>query len=126
MTAEDAPTQEPLRVIVDVGGYSKPDLVLVDVLARLRLVAGRLGASLVVLGASPELEQLLALVGLLAVVPLHPPESSELRREPEAREQPGVEEVVDVRDPAVAELEHLDAPRREPPTGPGLVLGEAG
>jgi STAS domain len=126
MTANDGPAQEPPRVVVDVGGYRKPDLVLVDVLARLRLVAGRRGARLVVLGASPELEQLLAFVGLLAVVPLQAEKTSELRREPEAREQPGVEEVVDMGDPVVAELDHLDAPGREPPAGPGLVLGEAG
>lgn len=111
MTAKDAAAREPPCVVVDVGGYQKPDLALVDVLARLRLVAGRLGAGLVVLGASPELEQLLALVGLLAVVPLHPAESSELRGEPEAREQPGVEEVVDVADLAAGDLDHLDRPR---------------
>jgi STAS domain len=121
-----APAREPPRVVVDVRGYSTPDLVLVDLLARLRLVAGRLGAGLVVLGATPELERLLAFVGLLAVVPLGPLDGSELCREPEPREQPGVEEVVDVGDPAVAQLDHLDAPRREPPAGPGLVLGEAG
>jgi STAS domain len=121
-----APAREPPRVVVDVSGYSKPDLVLVDLLARLRLVAGRCGAGLVVRGASPELERLLAFVGLLAVFPLGPPDGSELGREPEPREQPGVEEVVDVGDPAVADLDHLDAPRREPPAGPGLVLGEAG
>jgi hypothetical protein len=123
-----APEPEPPRVVVDVSGYRKPDLVLVDLLARLRLVAGRLGAGLVVLGASPELERLLAFVGLLAVVPLDGSEldRSELGRESEPREQPGVEKVVDVRDPAVAQLEHLDGPRREPPTGGGFVLGEAG
>ena len=121
-----APAGEPPRVVVDVRGYSTPDLVLVDVLARLRLVAGRLGAGLVVLGATPELERLLAFVGLLAVVPLGPLDGSDLCREPEPREQPGVEEVVDVGDPAVAQLDHLDTPRHEPPAGPGLVLGEAG
>jgi hypothetical protein len=126
MTAKDPAARKPPCVVVDVGRYRKPDLALVDVLARVRLVSGRLGAGLVVLNASPELEQLLALVGLLAVVPLHRAEGSELRREPEACEQPRVEEVVDVGDPAVAELDHLDAPRREPPAGPGLVLGEAG
>jgi hypothetical protein len=138
-----APAREPPRVVVDVGGYRKPDLVLVDLLARLRLVASRLGAGLVVLGASPELERLLAFVGLLAVVPLDGSEldrseldrseldrseldRSELGRESEPCEQPGVEEVVDVGDPAVAQLEHLDAPRHEPPAGTGFVLGEAG
>jgi STAS domain len=126
MTAEHAAAPGPPRVVVDVSGYRRPDLVLVDVLARLRLAAGRLGAVLVVLGAPPELEQLLALAGLLAVVPLGPPEVSEFGRQPEPREEPGVEEVVDVGDPAVAELEHLDAPRREPAAGGGLVLGEGG
>jgi STAS domain len=126
VTAEHAPPQEPPRVVVDVGGYSKPDLVLVDLLARLQLVAGRLGAAVIVLGATPELEQLLAFVGLLAVVPLRRVDDSELGREPEPCEEPGVEEVVDVRDPARAQLEHLDAPGREPPAGTGLVLGEGG
>jgi hypothetical protein len=126
MTAKDPPAREPPRVVVDVVGYRKPDLVLVDLLARLRLVAGRLGVDLVVRGASPELERLLALVGLLAVVPLEPLDGSELGRQPEPREQPGVEKVMDVGDPAVAELDHLDAPRCEPPAGTGLVLGEAG
>jgi hypothetical protein len=124
MTAEHRAAPEPPCVVVDVSGYRSPDLVLVDLLARVRLTAGRLGADLVVLGAPPELEQLLALVGLLAVVPVAPRRASELSREPEPREEPGVEEVVDVGDPAVAQLEHLDAPGREPPAGTGLVLGE--
>ena len=126
MTAEHPPAPEPPRVVVDVSGYSTPDLVLVDVLARLRLVAGRLGAAFVVLGAPPELDQLLAFVGLLTVVPCRQVDDSELGREPEPREEPGVEEVVDVGDPAVAQLEHLDAPGCEPAAGTGLVLGEGG
>lgn len=126
MTAEHAPAREPPHVVVDVSGYSTPDLVLVDLLARLRLVTGRLGAALVVLGAPPELDQLLAFVGLLAVVSPRRLDGRELDREPEPREEPGVEEVVDVGDPAVAQLEHLDAPGREPPAGTGLVLGEGG
>jgi hypothetical protein len=126
MTAQDAGVPEPVRVVVDVSGYRHPDLVLVDVLSRLRLAAGRLGAVLVVLGAGKELEQLLALLGLLAVVPLAPAAASERGRQPEPREEPGIEEVVDVGDPAVAQLEDLDAPGRELPGGAGLVLGESG
>src|SRR3954469_6625760 len=126
MTAEHASAREQPCVVVDVSGYSPPALVLAALLARLRLVARRLGAAVVVLGAPPELDQLLAFVGLLAVVPLRRVDGSELGREPKPREQPGVEEVVDVGDPAVAQLEHLDAPGREPPAGTGLVRGEGG
>ena len=126
MTAERARADASLCVVVDVNRYRRPDLALVDLLARLRLVTGQLGLRLVVLGASPELEQLLGLVGLLAVVPLEQPDASERLGQPEPREEPGVEEVVDVRDAPIAQLEHLDAPGREPPVGPGLVLGEGG
>src|SRR2546423_404981 len=115
MTAGHPPALGPPRVVGDGSGYSTPDPVLVDLLARLRLVAGRLGAAVVVLGAPPELDQLLAFVGLLAVVPPRRVDGSEFCRQPEPREEPGVEEVVDVGDPAVAQLEHLDAPGREPP-----------
>jgi hypothetical protein len=126
MTTEQAGGRKPARIVVDVGGYRYPDLVLVDVLTRLRLVTRRLGAELLVLGAGEDLERLLALLGLLGVVPLARGDGSELGGEAEPREEPGVEEVVDVGDPSVAQLEHLDAPRRQPPAGTGLVLGEGG
>jgi anti-anti-sigma regulatory factor len=126
MTAEQAGAREPARVVVDVAGYTRPDLVLVDLLARLRLVTGRLGAVLVVVGGSPDLEHILMLAGLLAVVPLTDPDGSERGRQSETLEQPWVEEVVDVADPPVVQLEYLDGPRREPPAAPGLVLGEGG
>src|SRR4051794_38736696 len=126
MKAEQTRVREPPRVVIDVGGYRKPDLALVDVLSRLRLVTSRLGAPLVILGGGEELERLLALLGLLAVLPLDPADDLEGGREPEPREQPGVEEVVDVGDPAVAELEHLDGPGRELPGAAGFVLGEGG
>jgi len=113
-------------VVVDVTGYRRPDLVLVDTLARIRLVAARLGARVTVLGSGSDLARLLELVGLLAVVPLERPRS-QVCGEPEPPEEPRVEEVVDVRHPPVPELQHLDAPRLEPPTWPTrLVLGEGG
>jgi hypothetical protein len=126
MTAEQAGVTAPPCVVVDVSRYRTPDIPLVDVLLRVRLVTRRLGAGLLVVGGGPELQQLLALLGLLSVVPLGPFEGSERGGQPEAREQPRVEEVVDVHDPAVAQLEHLDRPRLEPPAGRGLVLGEGG
>lgn len=126
MTADPGDAEQPPRVVVDVGGYRAADLVLVGVLGRLRLVTGRLGLGLVVVGASPELEQLLAFTGLRAVVPLAPHGASERGRQPESSEEPRVEEVVDVGDPAVTQLEDLDAPRLQPPTRTGLVLGEGG
>jgi hypothetical protein len=129
--AAGGPSAVP-RVVVDVSRYARPDLVLVDVLARVRLVAGRLGARLEVHGGGPELTQLLAFVGLLAVAPADPepgePAASEGGGQPEALEEPRVEEVMDVRHPAVPHLEHLDGPGHV--TRPGgcgrLVLGEGG
>jgi len=112
-------------IVVDVSTYRRPDLVLVDVLCRLRLVTGRLGLPLEVRGAGRELGRLLELVGLLTVVPLRADAFSEVRRGAEALEEPGVEEVVDVGDPPAAQLEDLDRPRLVPPPGAaGPVLGE--
>jgi hypothetical protein len=133
---KQAGVRGPARVVVDVGGYRTPDLVLVDVLTRVCLVTRRLGGEFLVLGAGEDLDRLLALVGLLGVVPLAPRDGaprdgapgggSERGREPEAREQASVQEVVDVRDPAVPQLQHLDRPGRELPGAAGLVLGEGG
>src|SRR5436309_834317 len=66
----DDGTGERPAVVVDVSGYHRPDLVLVDVLSRVRLVAGRLGAVVEVRGAGHDLARLLLLAGLLAVVPV--------------------------------------------------------
>jgi hypothetical protein len=126
MTAEEADAPVPPCVVVDVSCYRTPDLPLVDALLRVRLVTCRLGAGLLVVGAGPDLRRLLALLGLLSVVPLGVAEASERGRQPEALEQPRVEEVVDVHDPPVPQLEHLDRPGFEPPAGGGLVLGEGG
>jgi hypothetical protein len=127
MTARrDDGTGERPVVIVDVSGYHCPDLVLVDVLSRVRLVAGRVGAVVEVRGAGQDLARLLVLVGLLAVLPVDGvAPASEVGGEPEALEEPGVEEVVDVRHAPAADLEHLDRPRLVLPPGPARpVLGE--
>lgn len=106
-------------VVVDVSGYPRVDLVLVDALCRVRLAAGRLGARLEIVGGRPDLGRLLELVGLLEAV------GSEPLGQAEPGEQPGVEEVVDVGDPAVAQFQDLDRPGDVPAVGPGgPVLGE--
>jgi hypothetical protein len=85
-------------VICDVGDFAEPDVVLVDALARLGLTARRLGASLELARASPQLTLLLALIGLGHALP----GAGHLRREPEEGEDGvGVEEVVDPGDLAV-------------------------
>ena len=76
----------------------RPDLALVDALARLQLAARRLGCSVRLRDPCQELRELLDLVGLADVVraaalPL------EARREAEGGEQLGVEEVVQPGDP---------------------------
>ena len=72
----------------------RPDLSLVDGLARLQLAARRLGYSIFLRGACDDLVALLDLVGLAAVVL-----GVEVGGEPEGREQGGVDEVVEPDDP---------------------------
>ncbi|MEU0160479.1 STAS domain-containing protein [Streptomyces sp. NPDC006261] len=54
----------------DVGGAERPDLALVEVVARLALVARRTGRQLRLRRVGPELQGLLDLVGLADVVAL--------------------------------------------------------
>lgn len=75
--------------------HARPDLALVDALARLRLAAGRRHCTVTVRGASPELRGLLDLVGLTDVIVVAEP-----RRQPELGEQLGIDEVVQPGDPA--------------------------
>ncbi len=83
-------------VVCDVGDFTEPDLVVIDVLARFQLTARRAGARLELARAGPHLRLLLALTGL--GVPLGGP----LGRQAEEGEQAlGVEEVVEPGDPAV-------------------------
>ena len=80
-------------VLWRMDGPSGPDLGLVDRLARLQLAARRLGYAIRLRNPCDELRALLDLVGLSDVLPL------EAGREAERREQLGVDEVVDRRDP---------------------------
>jgi hypothetical protein len=70
----------------------RPDLGLVEALARAQLIARRCGCRLVLRDVSADLRGLLELVGLADVL-------AEARREAELREQLGVEEVVQPGDP---------------------------
>lgn len=80
----------------------RPDLAVVDALARLQLVARRLGGSIRLRDPPAELGELLDLVGLADVVGVAP---AVLALQPggqaEGGEQLGVEEVVDAGDPSV-------------------------
>ena len=70
----------------------RPDLALVDALARLQLDARRRGGRLRLRNVTDELRGLLELVGLADVLAVEP------RRESELGEQLGVEEVMQPRD----------------------------
>jgi anti-anti-sigma regulatory factor len=82
-------------VICDVAAVTHPDAATLDVLARLQLVARRLGGRLWLCHAGGPLRELITLAGLRDVLPLHPGLSVEPGRQAEQREQPvGVEEGV--------------------------------
>jgi len=81
------------EVLVARLGARKPDLAQVDALARWQLAAGRCGGCIRLRDVSEELRGLLELAGLAGVLAV------ESRREAELREQLGVEEVVQPRDP---------------------------
>lgn len=92
-----------LVVVVDGDGdvvlgpldAARPDLALVDALARLQLAAGRRGRRIGLRNADPELWDLLDLVGLGEIVAGRPGLPLEPGREAEGGEQLDVEEVVD-------------------------------
>lgn len=89
------------RLLCDVGALTRADAVAVDALARLQLVARRLGRRLVLLRASPELRDLLAFVGLREALPCAPVLRVEARGQPEEREERvRVEEEREPDDPA--------------------------
>jgi anti-anti-sigma regulatory factor len=92
----------PRRVVCDVAALTRPDAAAVDALARLQLMARRLGLQVRLSGASAELVELLSLAGLLAVLPLNGPSGVEPRRQPKQREERGgVEEEGDPGDPVL-------------------------
>ncbi|BCB78779.1 hypothetical protein GCM10022251_78260 [Phytohabitans flavus] len=59
-------------VICDVREITSPDASTIDVLARLQLMARRLGCGIHLYGAHPRLRGLLVLTGLSEVLPLLP------------------------------------------------------
>lgn len=75
----NAPTRSTL--VCDVESMTSPDLGSVGALARLQLEARRLGLELLLRGASSELRELIAFVGLEKVLCV------ETRRQPEEGEQ---------------------------------------
>ena len=100
----------------------RPDLALVDELARLQHAARRLGCSIWLRHACPQLSALLELVGLADVVPSRAGRL-QVGGQAEDGEQPGVEEVVVPDDPVARDLDHLQRPRgvssgRVDPVGP--------
>ena len=85
--------QDALTTIVcSVDGA--PDLGVVSALARLQLLGRRNGVTVQLGSAAGALDDLLALTGLQGALPAR----SEPVGQPEAREEGGVEEVVDVGD----------------------------
>jgi ABC-type transporter Mla MlaB component len=84
----------------DVRSVTNPDATTIDALARLQLGARRRGRRIGLLDASPELRELLALVGLSEVVPCVPGSGLEVVGEAEEREPARrVEEEGDPGDP---------------------------
>ena len=87
------------RVVCDVGALERPDLGTVDALARVALLARRLGGRVDIRHAAPELRELLALAGLGDIVPCER-SGVEVRGQTEHREEArGVEEERDPADP---------------------------
>jgi ABC-type transporter Mla MlaB component len=87
-------------VICDVAALVDPDAAAVDALARLQLIARRLGRRVWFRHACGELQELLALMGLTEVLPCGPESGLEPGGKAEEREQVGrVEEEGDPGDP---------------------------
>ena len=76
-------------LVIDLGHVVRPDLGHVDAICRFRLAARRLGWTLRIENANADLSALLDFVGL----PL------EVVGQAECREQFGIQEVVESRDP---------------------------
>jgi hypothetical protein len=58
----------PESLVIDVSAPARPDLGMIEALARLALLARRLGCQVQVRDASPELGELLGFAGLAEVV----------------------------------------------------------
>jgi ABC-type transporter Mla MlaB component len=88
--------QDPVCVLCRVNGLI--DLSVLDVLARVGLMARRRHISMRVASACEDLEGLLALTGLASVVSVESGCESQGAGQPEPGEECGVEKVVDVGD----------------------------
>ncbi|MGH2455604.1 MAG: STAS domain-containing protein [Candidatus Limnocylindria bacterium] len=88
------------EVSCDVAGVTRPDLRLVDALARLDLTASRLGCRLRLRRASPQLCELIGLVGLGRLIRGPARLSVQAQRQAEGGEVAGgVQEEGDAADP---------------------------
>lgn len=97
-------------VACDVGALAEPDATTIDALARLQLIARRIGRRVELRSACEELEDLLRMTGLLGVLTVGGRVVSAVDAwgEPELREQaPRVEEEADPGDPTVGDLQDL-------------------
>ena len=98
-------------IACDVSALAEPDAITIDALARLQLTARRVGCTVELLSACEELEDLLALTGLLEVLTGGGgvvASAVEAWGEPELREQAlRVEEEADPDDPTVGDLQDL-------------------
>jgi hypothetical protein len=83
-------------LVCDLSALGGADVETIDLLARLQLAARRHGRTLRFLHASPALSELIAFVGLEAVLPVEPGRQAEEREDPV-----GVEEERQLDDPAV-------------------------
>jgi anti-anti-sigma regulatory factor len=87
-------------VTCDLTELDQADVAVVDAIIRLTLTARRHGRQLQIRQASPELQDLLALMGLSEVVTLEPSLALPPEWQAEEREQPrGVKEEADPGDP---------------------------
>jgi anti-anti-sigma regulatory factor len=99
---------EPLRLAVDVGGLSDADLGTLDALAHATLACRRLGTEIVLVQASQDLRNLIALAGLARVVRCVPASVVESRGEAEEREEAGgIQEEGDAADAIGGGFENL-------------------
>jgi hypothetical protein len=100
MAAFQPSATPPPFVPCEVGGLVAPDIATVDALARLALGARRAGCRVRLEHASPALRGLLALSGLVEVLPCSAGSGLEARGQTEQREELGrVQEECDPADP---------------------------
>ncbi len=69
---ENPPPARPEVVTCDVSGFTLPDERALDVIARLQLLARRLGATVRLVNAGPELVELITWAGLSEVLTVVP------------------------------------------------------